>query len=63
MYDFHYDFIKKNFVANLLLTDNVTNENNSKDVMKNLLNRNTCSTLVNIDRNFVIKLTKKFPAK
>ena len=37
MYDFHYGFIKKNFVANLLLTDNVTNENNSKDVYEEFI--------------------------
>ena len=33
MYDFHYNFIKKNFDANLLFTDtnNITYETKSKD--------------------------------
>ena len=36
MYDFHYNFIKKNFDANLLFTDtdNVTYEIKSKDFYK-----------------------------
>ena len=38
MYDFHYNFIKKNFDAKLLFTDtdSLTHEIKSKNVMKNL---------------------------
>ena len=57
MYDFHYNFIKKNFYANLLLTDadSLTYEI--------LLNINTCLTLVNFNQFFLIKLIKELLAK
>ena len=59
MYDFHYNFIKKNFDANLLFTDtdSLTYEIKSEDIMKNFLNTSTCLTLVNINQNFFIQLT------
>ena len=43
MYDFHYNFIKKNFDANLLFTDpeSVIYEIKSKDVYEEFFNYKT----------------------
>ena len=48
MYDFHCNFIKKNFDAELLFTDtgSLTYEIKSKNVYEEFLNRKICLTLV-----------------
>ena len=65
MYDFHKNFMLKNFDANSLFTDtdSLTHEIKAKDFMKNFLNTNTCLTLVNISQIFLIQPTKKLLAK
>ena len=44
MYDFHYNFIKKNFNAKLLFTDtdSLTYEIKSEDVYEEFLSTNIC---------------------
>ena len=61
MYDFHYNFIKKNLDANLLFTDAdiLIMKSNQKMFMKNFLNTNTCLTLVNINQVFFDRTNKK----
>ena len=56
MYDFHYNVIKKNFDAELLL---------QKMSMKNFLSTNTCLILVTIQKieSFLIRPIKKLSAK
>ena len=63
MDDFHYNFIKKKFDADLLFADLLSYEIKSKMFMKNFLNINTCLTLVNINQKFLIQQTKKLLAK
>ena len=48
MYDFHYNFIKKNFDAELLFTDtdSFTFEIKSENVYKDSLSGKMCLTLV-----------------
>ena len=48
MYDFHYNFIKKNFNAELLFTDtdSLTYEIKSENVYEDFLNGKICLTLV-----------------
>ena len=60
---FHYHLIKKNLDANLLFTDtdSLIYEIKSKDDV--FEEWNTCLTLVNINRNSLIQLTKKILAK
>ena len=61
IYDFHYNFIKKNFDPNLLFTntDSLTYEIKLENVCENIFNTNTCLTLVNINQNFLIRQTNK----
>ena len=47
----------------LLIQTVLLMKSNQKMFMKNFLNINTCSTLVDINQSFLMKLTKKFPAK
>ena len=61
MYDFHYDFIKKNFVANLLLTDNFTNENNSKDVYEEFIKQKHLFDFSKYRPEFCDKTNEKVP--
>ena len=48
MYDFHYNFIKKSFDAELLFTDtdSLTYEVKSENVYEELLSEKICLTLV-----------------
>ena len=67
MYVFHYNFIKKDFDAELLFTDtdSLTYEINQEMFMKSFLNGKTCLTLVIIQKiqSFLMKLIKKLLAK
>ena len=67
MYDFHYNFIKKNFDAQLLFTDtdSLTYEIKSENVYKSFLNGKICLTLVIIQKiqSFLMRLIKKLLAK
>ena len=67
MYDFHYNFIKIHFDAELLFPDTVslTYEIKSADVLKNFLSTNICLTLVTIRKiqSFLIRLIKKLLVK
>ena len=67
MYDFHYNFFKKHFDAELLFTDtgSLTYKTISEDVMKNFLTTKTCSILVTIRKiqSFLIRPIKKLLAK
>ena len=66
MYDFHYNFIKKNFDAKLLLndTDSLTYEIKSKKFMTSFLSGKICLTLVIIQKikRFLMRLTKQLLA-
>ena len=52
MYDFHYNFIKKNFSAKLLFTDtdSLTYEIKSENVYKEFYKWKICLTLVIIQK-------------
>ena len=67
MYDFHYNFIKKNFNAELLFTDtdSLTYEIKSKNVYEEILSGKICLTLVIIQKmqSFWMRLIKKLLAK
>ena len=67
MYDFHYNFIKKHFDAELLFTDtnSLTYQIKPKDFMKNFLSTNICLTLLTIQKiqSFLIRLIKKLLLK
>ena len=67
MYDLHYNFIKKNFDAELLLTDtdSFNYEKNQKMSMKNFLSGKVFLTLVIIQKiqSCLIRLIKTLMAK
>ena len=67
MYDFHYNFIKKNFDAELLFTDtdSLTYEIKSKNVYEKFFKWKICLTLVIIQKIqiFLLRLIKKLLAK
>ena len=67
MYDFHYNFIQKNFDAELLFTgtNSLTYEIKSENVYVNFLSEKICLTLVIIQKiqGFLMKLIKKLLAK
>ena len=67
MYDFRYNFIKKNFEAELLFTDtdNLTCEIKSENVYEELSSGKICLTLVIIQKiqSFQMTLIKKLLAK
>ena len=67
MYDFHYNFIKKHFDAELLFTDtdSLTYEIKSDDVMKNFLSTNICltSAIFQKTQSFMIVRMKRSLAK
>ena len=60
MYDFHYNFVKKNFDAELLFsdTDSLTYEVKSEMFMKNFLNTNICLTLAIFQRTLSFMIIK-----
>ena len=63
MYGFHHNFIKKNFDAELLLTDtgSLTYKRKSEDVYEEFLSTNICLILVIIQKiqSFLMRLLKK----
>ena len=67
MYDFHYNFTKKRFDAELLFTDtdSLTYQMNSEDVNENFLSTNTCLTFATIQKiqTFLIRLIKRLLVK
>ena len=67
MYDFHYNFIKKNFNTELLLTDidSLVYEMKSENVYEEFLNGKICLTLVIILKiqSFLMILIKKLLVK
>ena len=67
MYDFHYNFIKNNFDAELLFTntDRLAYKTKSEDVYEKILSTNICLTLVIIQKiqSFLMRLIKKLLAK
>ena len=67
MYNFHYNFIKKLFDAELLLTNTVslTCETKSEDVYEEFLRANICLILVTIQKIqiFLMRLIKKLLIK
>ena len=67
MYDFHYNFIQKNFDAELLFTgtNSLTYEIKSENVYVNFLSEKICLTLVIIQKiqSFLMRLIKKLLAK
>ena len=64
MYDFHYNFIKKYFDAEMSFTDtdSLTYEIKSEDVYEEFLNTNICFILVTI-QSFFIRLIKRLLVK
>ena len=67
MYDFHYNFIKKNFNAELLFTDtkSLTYEIKSENVYEELLSIKVCLILVSIQKiqSFLMRLIRKLLEK
>ena len=67
MYDFHYNFTKKRFDAELLFTDtdSLTYQMKSEDVNEKFLSTNTCLTFVTIQKiqTFLIRLIKRLLVK
>ena len=67
MYDFHYNFIKKNFNAKLLFTDtdSLIYEIKLENVYKEFLSGKICLTLVIIQtiQSYLMKLVKKLLAQ
>ena len=67
MYDFHYNFIKKNFNAELLFTDtdSLTYEIKSEDVYEELFKHKHLFDFSNYPKNskFLIRLIKKLLVK
>ena len=67
MYDFHYNFIKKNFDAELLFTDtdSLTYEIKSENVYEEFLSGRICLTLVTIQKieSLLMGLIKKLLEK
>ena len=67
MYDFHYNFIKKHFDAELLFTDtdSLTYEIKSKNVYEELFKWKDCFILVTIQKiqSFLMRLIKKLLVK
>ena len=67
MYDFHYNFIKKNFDAELLFTDtnSLTYEIKSKDVYEKFISGEIYLTVVIIQKiqSFLMRLIKKLLIK
>ena len=67
MYDFHYNFIKKNFDVELLFTatGSLTYEIKSENVYEQFLSRKICLILVitQIIQRFLIRLMEKLLAK
>ena len=67
MYDFHYNFIKKNFNAELLFTDteSLTYEIKSENVYEELLSIKVCLILVSIQniQSFLMRLIRKLLEK
>ena len=67
IYDFHYNFIKKQIDAELLFTDidSLTYEIKSEGVMKNFLRANICLTLLTIGKiqSFLIRPIEKLLVK
>ena len=67
MYDFHYNFIKKHFDAELLFTDtdSLTYQIKSEDVNETFLSTNICLTLVTIQKiqTSLIRLIKRLLVK
>ena len=63
MYDFHYNFIRKHFDAELLFTDTdtLTYEIKSEDVYEEFLSTNICLISVTIEKiqSFSIRIIKK----
>ena len=67
IYDFRYNFIKKDFDVELLFTDtdNLMYEIKSEDVYEEFLSTKICLILVTIQKiqNFLMRLIKKLLAK
>ena len=67
MYDFDYNFIKRNFDAELLFTDtdSLTYEIKSKMFMRSFVSGKICLTLVIIEKiqSFLMRLIKKLLVK
>ena len=63
MYDYHYNFIKKKFDAELLFTDtdSLTYEIKSENVYEEFLSGKICLTLVVIQKiqSFLMRLIEK----
>ena len=67
MYGFHYNFIKKNFDAELFLMTQTAlpMKQNQKIFMKNFLSGKICLTLVTIEKiqSFLMRIIKKLLVK
>ena len=65
MYDFHYNFIKKHFDAELLFTDKIVllMNWNQKIIMKNFLSTNICLISVTIQKNLFGKMKDESEGK